>query len=144
MTPRERIRFMAFFQRGSLALLAVAVLLALGCSSSSERRFVMEGGERGRASREIRIEVVNDNYHDMGIFVMEGGTNFRIGDVTGKSSGSFTLSLDQISPSQGLRLLADPVGSREAYLSDAVSVGPGAIVVFNIAPALSQSYVILR
>ena len=144
MTPGGRIPFMAFFQRVSLALLAVAVPLATGCSSSSERRFVMEGGDRGRSSREIRIEVVNDNYHDMGIFVMEGGTNYRIGDVSGKSSRSFTLGLDQISPRQGLRLLADPVGSREEYLSDAVNVGPGAIVVFNIAPALRQSYVILR
>ena len=104
----------------------------------------MSGGERGVQPREIRVEVVNDNFHDMGIFVMEGGTNFRLGEVTGKTSASFTLDLDQISPSRGLRLLADPVGSREAYLSDAVSVGPGVIVVFNIAPALSQSYVILR
>jgi hypothetical protein len=49
-----------------------------------------------------------------------------------------------ISPSGGLRLLADPVGSRDAYLSDPVTVNPGVVVVFNIAPALSQSFVTLR
>jgi hypothetical protein len=90
------------------------------------------------------VEVVNDNFLDMGIYVMEGSTNWRLGDVTGLTTGTFTVDLDQINPSGGLRLLADPVGSREAYLSDAVMVNPGVIVVFHVASALSQSYVILR
>jgi hypothetical protein len=126
-------------------LLAAAALFAItasACSGTPERRFLIGGG--GSRSREIRVEVVNDNFLDMGIYVMEGSTNWRLGDVTGKTTGTFTVDLDQINPSGGLRLLADPVGSREAYLSDAVAVYPGVIVVFNIAPALSQSYVILR
>jgi len=124
-----------------LAVAAVAALMASACIGPPAPRFMIGGGER---SREIRIEVVNDNFADMAIFVMGEGSNLRLGDVTGKTSTSFTLDPDRISPSLGLRLLADPVGSRNAYLSDAVAVQPGAIVVFNIAPALSQSYVILR
>jgi len=131
---------------GSLRLLlAAAALLAISasaCSRTPERRFIIGGG--GSRSREIRVEVVNDNFLDMGIYVMEGSTNRRLGDVTGLTTGTFTVDLDQINPSGGLRLLADPVGSREAYLSDAVMVNPGVIVVFHVAPALSQSYVILR
>jgi len=92
----------------------------------------------------VQVEVVNDNFLDMGVFVMEGSSNFRLGDVTGKSKATFTLDLDMISPARGLRLLADPVGSRDAYLSDPVTVNPGVVVVFNIAPALSQSFVTLR
>jgi hypothetical protein len=133
---------MASFRRFFFSATALVALATSACSSTSERRFIIGGG--GERSREIRVEVVNDNFLDMGVFVMEGATNFRLGDVTGKNSATFTLNLDQISPSGGLRLLADPVGSREAYLSDAVAVNPGVIVVFHIAPALSQSYVILR
>ena len=131
---------------GSLRLLlAAAALVAItasACSGTPERRFIIGGS--GSRSREIRVEVVNDNFLDMGIYVMEGSTNRRLGDVTGLTTGTFTVDLDQINPSGGLRLLADPVGSREAYLSDAVMVNPGVIVVFHVASALSQSYVILR
>jgi len=124
------------------AALVVVAFSAGGCATTSERSFVSTAGRR--ESRDIRVEVVNDNFLDMGVFVMQGASNFRLGDVTGKTSATFTLNLDQIPPSAGLRLLADPVGSREAYLSDAVTVTPGVVVVFTIAPALSQSYVILR
>ena len=119
----------------------VGLLSASACAHSPDPRFMI--GSRGQ-SREVRVEVVNDNFADMGVFVMEGSTSFRLGDVTGKNSATFTLDMDQISPSSGLRLLADPIGSKDAYLSDPVYVGGGAIVVFNIAAALSQSYVTLR
>jgi len=126
----------------SLTLAAVTLLMASACGGRQGPRYLSTRGPEG--SRQIRVEVVNDNFLDMGVFVMEGSMNFRLGDVTGKSSATFSLDLDMISPSQGLRLLADPVGSRDAYLSDPVTVNPGTIVVFNIAPALSQSYVTLR
>lgn len=125
-----------------LILVAVSLFVVSACGGRQEPRFLSNRAPGG--DREIRVEVVNDNFLDMGIFVMEGSTNFRLGDVTGKSSANFSLDLDMISPSTGLRLLADPVGSRDAYLSDPVTVNPGTIVVFNIAPALSQSYVTLR
>ena len=132
---------MAFFPRGHLIGAALAALFLSACMGPPPPRFIIGGGE---VSREIRIEVVNDNYADMNIFVMGNGSNFRLGDVTGKTTATFTLNPDQISPSLGLRFLADPVGSREAFLSDAVTVQPGSIVVLNIHPDLPQSFVILR
>jgi hypothetical protein len=129
-------------RRVLLVVAGVTAFTAGACSPSSERRFIIGGA--GETSREILVEVVNDNFLDMGIYVMEGASNFRLGDVFGKNTATFTLRLDRISPSSGLRLLADPVGSREAYLSDAVYVSPGVTVVFHVQPALGQSYVILR
>lgn len=121
------------------AFLAIA---ASACTTGrSEPRFLI--GERA-PSRDIRVEVVNDNFLDMGVFVMVDGVNLRLGDVTGKSSESFTLDPARLSPSQGLRLLADPVGSRNAFLSDEVAVAPGSTVVLTISADLQQSYVILR
>jgi len=122
-------------------VMALAVLLSSACASSPDPRFLIGG--RGQ-NREVRIQVVNDNFADMGVFVMDGATSFRLGDVVGKTSATFTLDLDKISPSSGLRLLADPIGSRDAYLSDPVYLGGGAQVVFTIAAALSQSHIILR
>lgn len=125
----------------STALVAV-LLVGSACKSSPAPRFLI--GSRAAPDEDIRVEVVNDNYLDMGVFVMMDGVNFRLGDVVGKHTDSFTLDPTRISPSQGLRLLADPVGSRNVFLSDEVSVNPGVTVVFNISPNLQQSYVILR
>lgn len=132
---------MAFFRRGHLMGAALAALILSACVGPPPPRFIIGGGE---ANREIRIEVVNDNYADMNIFIMGDGSNLRLGNVTGNTTATFTLNPDRISPSLGLRLLADPVGSREAFLSDAVTVQPGSIIVLNIHPDLPQSFVILR
>ena len=132
---------MSILRRSHLIGAAVAALILSGCVGPPAPRFIIGGGE---GSRDIRIEVVNDNYADMGIFVMGEASNLRLGEVTGKTTATFTLNPDQISPSLGLRLLADPVGSRNAFLSDAVVAGPGSIVVLNLSPALAQSYITLR
>ena len=132
---------MSVFRRRHLIGVAVAALILSACIGPPAPRFIIGSGE---GSREIRIEVVNDNFADMDIFAIGSGSNLRLGDVTGKSTATFTLNPDQISPSLGLRLLADPVGSQSAFLSDAVTVMPGTIVVLNIFPELTQSFVILR
>lgn len=129
--------------RFTLAVVALAALLAISCTKPTASS-PFTGGAADRQAREIRIEVVNNNFADMSIYVMDGARNFRLGDVTGKTTARFTLDPNQISPSGGLRLLADPVGSRDAFLSDPVSAGPASSVVFTIAAALSQSYVVLR
>jgi len=127
-----------------LAAAVLAALAATSCSKQTASSPFTGGGGQGREARQIRIEVVNNNFADMSIYVMDSGTNFRVGDVTGKTTARFTLDPNQISPSAGLRLLADPIGSRDAFLSDPVSAGPGSFVVFTIGAALSQSYVTLR
>ncbi|MGW8267951.1 MAG: hypothetical protein ACWGSQ_16410 [Longimicrobiales bacterium] len=129
--------------RFPVAAAALAAFFASACAKQTAPS-PFTAGEGGRQAREIRIEVVNNNFADMTIYVMESGSNFRLGDVTGKTTGRFTLDPNQISPSGGLRLLADPIGSRDAFLSDPVSAGPGSFVVFTIGAALSQSYVTLR
>jgi hypothetical protein len=134
---------MTFPGRFFLAAAALTALAVTGCSKqTASSPFTM--GAANRETREIRIEVVNNNFADMSIYVMDSGTNFRVGDVTGKTTARFTLDPYQISPSGGLRLLADPVGSRDAFLTDPVSAGPGSFVIFTIGAALSQSYVTLR
>lgn len=132
---------MSIFRRSNLTGAAVVALILSACTGPPAPRFLIG---TGKESRDIRIEVVNDNYADMGIFVIGEASNLRLGDVTGKNTATFILNPDQISPSLGLRLLADPVGSRNAFLSDAVVAGPGSIVVLNLSPALAQSYITLR
>jgi hypothetical protein len=88
--------------------------------------------------------VSNDNFLDANVYVMVGGTSHRLGAVVGKTQGSFEIDPVRIGVHNGVQLLVDLVGSQAAFLSDAVYANPGSTVVLQIAPALSQSYVILR
>lgn len=136
---------MSPFRHRSGLLLFMGVLLSLLLSACTSAEPARRFGFGARAPQEfIRIEVVNDNFADMTIFAMGGGANIRLGDVTGKSTATFSLDPAQLSPSSALRLLADPLGSRNAFLSDEVVPGRGAVVVLNVAPSLQMSYVTLR
>lgn len=116
------------------------LLLATGCKTGSDRDFTIS---RGRDAP-IRVQVTNDNFLDANVHVMVGGTSHRLGAVVGKTQGSFEIDPVRIGVHSGVQLLVDLVGSQAAFLSDAVYVNPGGTVVLQIAPALSQSYVILR
>jgi hypothetical protein len=132
---------MSVSRKSFLATAALVVLGVAACTGPPAPRFLIGSGE---ASRDIRIDVVNDNYADMTVYVVRESSNLRLGDVVGKNSRSFTLDPDQISPSRGLQLLADPIGSRSTFTSEAITADPGSWVVFNISPNLSQSYITLR
>jgi len=126
----------------SISLAVALVILAVAaCTAPPAPRFNIGSGQ---ASREIRIDVVNDNYADITVYVVRASSNLRLGNVVGKNSASFTLNPDQISPSRGLMLMADPIGSRSTFVSEAVTADPGSWVVLNISPNLAQSYITMR
>jgi hypothetical protein len=127
--------------RSGISIAAALVVLAAACSSPSPSRFLIGSG---RVNREVRIDVVNDNFSDIVVYVVREASNLRLGEVVGKTSGSFTLSSDQIPPGRGLMLMADPIGSRGAYFSDAVTADPGSWVVLTIGASLAQSYITMR
>jgi len=129
-------------RRGSLATTLSLVLLAgTACTNSRMARFLLNNGAQ---SQDLRVEVINDNFLDMTVYAVGGGTKFRLGEVTGKSKASFPLDPDRIPLSHGLRLRADALGSREVFLSDRVSVTPGTTVILNLAATLRMSFVTLR
>lgn len=44
----------------------------------------------------------------------------------------------------GLRLMADPIGSSEVFVSERILASPGNRVTFTVAPRLAQSYFAIR
>lgn len=127
--------------RGGLPALSLLILAVSACTSSRTARFILGSGPRNRP---IRVEVINDNFLDMTVYAVGGGVDIRLGDVTGKSKASFTLNPDRISAAHGLRLRADPLGSRNVFVSEEVAVSAGATVVLNISPDLRMSFITLR
>jgi hypothetical protein len=82
------------------------------------------------------VEVTNTSWYDVVVYSVGSGPRWRLGMVG--SLQTHTLRIP--SNSLELRLLADPIGSAQVFLSDPIVVSPGQQVELTIAPRLAQSY----
>ena len=62
----------------------------------------------------------------------------------GKTTARFSLDEDRVAVAWGLRVRVEPIGPRESYTSDEVSVSAGGHVVLVIGAELSMSNISLR
>ena len=118
--------------RYHFVVLGAALLLA-ACASGGNR-----GGSAGVASQPIPLDVTNENYLDVDVFVVRGNSRHRLGTVGG--NGSATLSIPASLVFHGeLQLMADPIGSKDVYVTDRIAVAPDQIVELTIAPRMRMS-----
>lgn len=123
---------------GSLAV----VLAVAGCATGS-------GGAGGASSeatgedRVVRVQVENGNTSDIVVYALSGGQYNRLGEVTGNQRTTLRLP-DYLSGTSEVRLVADPIGSRTAYLSERILFSPGDTLVLDVGPTLNLSSVYVR
>ena len=118
--------------RHPLAVLVAATVLAACASGGASRT------SSNPALQPISLTVTNQNWLDVDVFVMHGGSRYRIGEVGG--NGSATLSIPSGFVMNGqVQLLADPIGSNETYLTEMISVAPDENVQLTVAPRLRMS-----
>ncbi len=96
---------------------------------------VSAGCSRSKASVEqlapefladVPLEVENRNFLDMTVYLLQQGSRQRLGTVTGASTSTVMIPKRFLRGYFGeLRFVADPIGSRDAVVSDAVSIRPG-------------------
>lgn len=120
--------------RPTLAILAAATLLT-ACSSA---RYATPS-ERGDADRTVEVEVTNNNWLDMTVHAVSGGTRVRLGTVTTGTRQRFDLPRILNVRSTELRLSADPVGSTRTYHSRPILVEPGSRVQWSLENHLALS-----
>ena len=120
----------------------VAVLLgtvASGCRSGSD------GFPDGNAlPRPIRLQVENNNYLDVTVYAKGSGISYKVGYVTGKSSGTLTIDPRRVSLASGLQLRVDPLGSTQTYLSPVLFPDPSATLVLIVGAELESSRITFR
>lgn len=91
-------------------------------------------------STEIRLEVRNQHFNDAVLYLLPNGQRRRLGTVTGLSSETFDLA-EHPEVRQGyVRLAAQPIGSRERYVTDPISAFPGDRVVLTLTSQLRMSH----
>ncbi|MCG8607656.1 hypothetical protein MJD09_22060 [bacterium] len=89
----------------AFVVIPAVVLLTLTCSGPKQ-------GAVQRRKFEATIEVQNQSWLDMRIYVLRASHRTLLGLVTGSSTRVFTIPSDLIFGSTSLRFIADPVGSR--------------------------------
>ena len=89
------------------------------------------------------ITITNDHWYPVNVYHVNGGTRFRLGTVSTMRSETFRMP-DDVQAGGVLRLLLDPVGSGNAYLTEQIVVGAGQSVFFRVQTRLAASSWFIR
>jgi len=117
----------------------VLILIMAACSTRDSDTIAMPA-----EFSEARVEVRNNNWSSMRVYVMRGTTRFRLGTVTSMNTEVFRLPRSFAGASGDIRLIADPIGSRETHITQSVNLGPGRLLSFQIENHLAISTVSVR
>ncbi len=117
--------------RAAFLTLTVAALVAVPAATAQT---ASEGRSETPAavSERTTVRVVNDNWHDITVYAVRAGFRRRLGTVTSLTSSVFTLPQMFLIPSDNLRLIADPIGRRGAYVSEAIVISAGDVVEWRL------------
>ena len=132
------IALLALFVGGS-----TAVPLAAQAQDEDEQ-VAHEERAPDQADESVTVRVTNNNWLDMRIYVVETATGrrrFRLGNVTSLSTARFEIPQQVGAELGSLRLVAEPIGSRERLFTDPLQTWPGEFVDWRIESVLSHSAV---
>jgi len=125
-------------------LTASLLLLAAGCARSpapetSPAPAASNQTETGRPDRSIPVQVDNQNFYDMNVYLVNRGTRWLVGRVSGLTTGTLTIPANLAPPDQRVRLQAEGIGGQAAITSPVVLVAPGQAVYWTIGSDPSMS-----
>ena len=90
------------------------------------------------AQKYIGLTVTNHNWLDVVVYVVRGASRFRLGEVVGNSSANLRIPTSLI-VAGAVQLMADPIGSQESYVTDAILVSSDERVQLMVAPRMRSS-----
>jgi hypothetical protein len=118
---------------------AALIILLSACSTRASDTIPMPA-EYGEA----RIEVRNNNWSAMRVYAVRGTSRFRLGTVTSMDTQVLRIPRALASSSGEIRLIADPIGSREMHVTRNINVLPGQMLSFQIENHLPISSIFVR
>jgi hypothetical protein len=129
--------------RTLMAGLTGLAALSLGCgagrSASSEPAPEQSSRQVEPARRETPVQIDNQNFSDMNIFLIDAGVPVFIGTANGLSKTSLMIPRGAGRGFQ-VRLLADPIGSSSKIRTPTLIVGPGQQVYWTIGSSPDHSF----
>lgn len=122
------------------AVLTVAVLAA-GCLSG---RGGDEVSRPGFDDYPVRVQVENQNWSTVHVYVVAGGQIQSLGQLSSQNTETWEVPAGMLGGRKDIRLMADPIGSRESFLSDPILIEPGDLVEWTLTQPLAHSSVMVR
>ena len=126
-----------------LARLAATAAVALTLTACAGGKTVRNGPlpPEGKVSN---VEVRNNNWSDMNVYVERNGMRQRLGTVTSMASRRFQIPRAFLTSTGAVRLVADPIGSQDRHVTPPVQVWPGQTVAFTIENHIAISSITVR
>lgn len=81
------------------------------------------------------VEVENQGFYDMNVYVLRGTMRVRLGTVSGNTTRVFEIPRTMVNPGLPIRFQADPIGGSRTPFSQEIAVSPGDTVVLRIPPS---------
>lgn len=94
------------------------------------------------ASRDAFLVVANEHLLDVTIYALRGGTRQRLGTVSGFKSD--TIRLGSFVGGGTMRLLVEPLASRERHVTEPMTVAANELIEFTIRSPLNLSSLVVR
>ena len=115
------------------------VLLGLSSACGASRSTPASGPEP--RSNEIPVQIDNQNFSDMDIYVLRNGERWLIGQAGGLTKTTLAIR-GAIMGDGRVRLLAEPVGGVRPFATPTLIVPPGQSIFWTIGsdPATSTPY----
>jgi hypothetical protein len=88
---------------------------------------------------QAQVQVTNNNWSDMRVYVERSGMRQRLGTVTSMGTRTFDIPRTMLSGASSVRLIADPIGANQGFVSHPLQVSPGQQVNFTIENQMSIS-----
>jgi hypothetical protein len=89
----------------------------------------------------VPVQINNQNFSDMNIYVVDGGQQWLLGQVGGLLKGTLTIPAGVARGDARLRLLAAPIGERKPITTPLLVVPPGQTVYWTIGSDQTSSTV---
>ena len=122
----------------TLALTLAAVISVAACATTARTAGTGTEIYHGQDERAV-VKVENRNWSDVTVYAITGGLRQRLGTVSSMGRASFRVPPHLLTGSRDLRLLIDPIGGGQEYLSPAVQVYGGQEVAFMVQNQISLS-----
>lgn len=123
------------------ALLLLAGIVFAGCATAGGKG---AAGDRSFRDAPVTLYVRNYNWNTVHVYVMGGGQTLSLGQLTTMDTATYVIPRSMLSTDQSIRLIADPIGSVQGYISEPVFVAAGDRVEWTINNALAQSVISVR
>lgn len=122
---------------------AVVIASATATSACNSSRIGSEDGEVAPAYAPVAVELRNENYNDMAVYVIAHGVASRLGTVMGNDTS--TIEVDpSFFEAQDAQILVRPIGGIGGATTGRLVLRPGDTLEFRIAQNLPASTIIIR